>query len=120
MQPATITPSLQSHKTGGLGMEGIFSCSKDLCPPRHPTFDFQQPRAHTCKPAPKSAKKSQQTGKQIGGPIFRQNRLPVTWISVPGPKHTFLLVAQLLESCGNPNYVSIFKKNFVSRSVHGP
>ena len=72
------------------------------------------------KPAPKSAKKSQQIGEQIGRPIFRQNRFPVTWISVPGPKHTFLLVAQLLESCGNPAYVSIFKKNFVSRSAHGP
>ena len=44
--------------------------------------------------------------------FFCQNRFPVTWISVPGPKHTFLLVAQLLESCGNPNYVSIFKKKF--------
>ena len=50
------------------------------------------------KPAPKSAKKSQQIGEQIGGPIFGQNRFLVTWISVPGPKHTFLLVAQLLES----------------------
>ena len=50
------------------------------------------------KPAPKSAKKSQQIGKQIGRPIFRQNRFPVTWISVPGPKLTFLLVAQLLGS----------------------
>ena len=46
-----------------------------------------------CQPPPKSAKKSQQIGEQIGGPIFRQNRLPVPWISVPGPKHTFLMVA---------------------------
>ena len=45
-------------------------------------------------PPPQSAKKSQQIGEQIGGPIFRQNRLPVPWISVPGPKHTFLMVAQ--------------------------
>ena len=29
---------------------------------------------------PKSAKKSQQIGEQIGGPVFRQNRLPVPWI----------------------------------------
>ena len=36
-------------------------------------------------PPPKSAKKSQQIGEQIGGPIFRQNRLPVPWISVPDP-----------------------------------
>ena len=45
---------------------------------------------HNNNPAPKSAQKSQ----QIGGPIFRQNRLLVPWISVPGPKHTFLMVAQ--------------------------
>ena len=36
-------------------------------------------------PSPKSAKKSQQIGEQIGGPFFRQNRLPVPWISVPDP-----------------------------------
>ena len=36
-------------------------------------------------PPPKLAKKSQQIGEQIGGPIFRQNRLPVPWISVPDP-----------------------------------
>ena len=35
-----------------------------------------------------------QIGEQIGGPFFRQNRNPVPWISVPGPKHTFLMVAQ--------------------------
>ena len=51
-----------------------------------------------------------QIGEQIGGPIFRQNRFPVPWISVAGPKHTFLLVALQLESCGNPKYLSIFKK----------
>ena len=45
-------------------------------------------------PPPKSAKKSQQIGKQIGRPIFGENRFPVPWISVPGPKHTFLVVAQ--------------------------
>ena len=28
----------------------------------------------------------------------------------PRPKHTFLLVALWLESCGNPRYLSIFKK----------
>ena len=28
-----------------------------------------------------------------GGPIFRQSSFVVTWISVPGPKHTFLDVA---------------------------
>ena len=39
----------------------------------------------TPPPPPKSAKKSQQIGEQIGGPIFRQNRLPVPWISVPDP-----------------------------------
>ena len=40
---------------------------------------------------------NQRTNRQT---IFRQNRFPVTWISVPvpGPKHAFLLVAQLLES----------------------
>ena len=33
------------------------------------------------------------SAEEIGGPIFRQNRFPVPWISVPGPKHTFLSVA---------------------------
>ena len=56
-------------------------------------FETQRRRAIDNTP-PKSAKKSQQIGKQIGGPIFRQNRFPLLWISVPWPKHTFLLVAQ--------------------------
>ena len=43
-----------------------------------------------CNPAPKLAKESQQIGEQVGRPIFRQNRSPVPWISVPGPTHTFL------------------------------
>ena len=80
----------------------------------------QSHRAKHCNPAPKSAKKSQQIGEQIGGPIFRQNRLPVPWISVPGPKHTFLLVALSLESCGDPKYLANFEKKIVFRSVHGP
>ena len=50
--------------------------------------------AGTYNHPPKSAKKSQKIGEQIGGPIFRQNRLPVPWILVPGPKHTFLMVPQ--------------------------
>ena len=29
----------------------------------------------------------------FGTLIFRQNSFPVAWILVPGPKHTFLLVA---------------------------
>ena len=33
------------------------------------------------------------SAEQIGGPIFQRNRFPVPWISVPGPKHTSLLVA---------------------------
>ena len=57
---------------------------------------------------PKSAKKS----RQISGPILQQNRFPMPWISVPGPKYTFLLAALWLESCGKPKYVSIFKKHF--------
>ena len=61
-----------------------------------PRIHMQDPSVG--KPAPKSAKKSQHTGEQIGTPIFRQNRFPVTWMSVLGPKHTFLLVARLLES----------------------
>ena len=74
-----------------------------------------------CFNPPKSAKKSQQIGEKIGGPIFRQNRLPLPWISVPGPKDTFLMVAQQLESCGNPKYLSIFENFFfVSQSLHGP
>ena len=57
-------------------------------------------------PPPKSARKSQ----QIGGPIFRQNSFPRTWIAVPGPKHTFPLVVVQLESCGNSKCLSIFGK----------
>ena len=53
------------------------------------------------------------SAEQIGRPILQQNRFPVPWISVPGPKHTFLLVA-LCWSRGNPKYLSIFKKKFSS------
>ena len=52
---------------------------------------------------------------QFGRPIIQQNRpiipqnsFPVTWISVPGPKHTFLLVVVQVESRGNPKFLSIF------------
>ena len=44
-------------------------------------------------PPPKSAKKSQQIGGTNRRTDFQQNSFPVPWISVPGPKHTFLLVA---------------------------
>ena len=68
------------------------------------------------KPAPKSAKKSQQIGEQNGGPIFRQNRFPVTWI--PNTPSFWLL------SCWSHVVTQIMsqfsKKIFVSRSVHGP
>ena len=66
----------------------------------------------TYNPSPQISEQSQQIGQQIGRPIFRQNRLPVPWISVPDPKHTFLMVAQQVESCGNPKYLSIFGKVF--------
>ena len=45
-----------------------------------------------------------------GGPTFRQNSFAVTWISIPGLKHTFLDVALSLESCRNGKCLSIFKK----------
>ena len=50
------------------------------------------------------------SAEQIGGPIFRQNSFPLTWIAVPGPKHTFPLVVVQLESCGNSKCLSIFRK----------
>ena len=46
-------------------------------------------------PPPKSAKKSQQIGEQIGGPIFQQNSFPVPWILVRGSKHTFIYFGTL-------------------------
>ena len=52
---------------------------------------------------------NQQTNRRTD---FRKNRFPVPWISVPGPKHTFLWVALSLESCGNPKYLAIFEKTF--------
>ena len=39
-----------------------------------------------------------------------QNRFPVTWLSVPGPKHPFLLGVVQFQSRGNPNPLSAFRK----------
>ena len=55
-------------------------------PPYTPFLSSATPPANWRRNPNKSA-------EQIGGPIFQQNRFPVPWISVPGPKHTFLLVA---------------------------
>ena len=63
-------------------------------------------------PPPDRQRNPNKSAEQIGEPIFQQNRFPMPWISVPGPKHAFLLVALRLESCGNPKYLSIFKKKF--------
>ena len=38
---------------------------------------------------------------QINGPIFRQNSFPVTWILVPGPKHTLPFVYCVARSVWN-------------------
>ena len=67
----------------------------------------------TCNPppSPNRRRNPSKSAEQIGGPIFQHNRFPVPWISVR-PKHTFLSVALQLESCGNPKYISIFKKKF--------
>ena len=50
-------------------------------------------------PPPNREGLSNKSGQQTGGPLsagfqhgFQQNSFPVTWISVSGPKHTFLLV----------------------------
>ena len=40
--------------------------------------------------------------EQIGGPIFRQNSFRLTWIAVPGPKHTFPLVVVPSSGAGRP------------------
>ena len=53
-----------------------------------------------------------------GGPMFMQNSFAVPWISVPGPKHTFLDVALWLESCTNAKCLSIFEKIISSLSVY--
>ena len=47
-----------------------------------------------------------------GGPIFRQNSFAVTWISVPGPKHTFLDFALQLETCRSAKCRSIIQNKF--------
>ena len=45
-------------------------------------------------PPPQNRRRNpNKSSEQIGGPIFQQNRFLVPWISVPGPKYTFLLVA---------------------------
>ena len=36
----------------------------------------------------------------------------MTWISIPCPKHTFLLVAVKLQTCGHQKPLSIFEKKF--------
>ena len=59
-----------------------------------------------CATPPKST-------EQIGGPGIHQSSLPLTCISVAGPKHTFLSVVVQLESCGNQN---VFNKKFTTRS----
>ena len=97
------------HLTGTQGRKQVTNRSKPACPGMrmqrysavrmssnamiHSLIPTIQDPATSPLP-PKSAKKSQQIGEQSGGPIFRQNGFPVPWISVPGPKHTFRLVAQ--------------------------
>ena len=51
-------------------------------------------RGHSQPPPPPNRRRNpNKSADRIGEPIFQQNRFPVPWISVPGPKHTFLLVA---------------------------
>ena len=44
-------------------------------------------------PARNGRRNPNKSVEQIGGQIFQQNRFPVPGISVPGPKHSFHLVA---------------------------
>ena len=79
-------------------------------------------------PSPANREKfSNKSGQQIGGPLSAgfqhgcwQHSFPQTWISVPIPKHTFLLVVAQLESHGNPHSLNLKKKLFTLQFVHGP
>ena len=46
---------------------------------------------------------SAQKSQRIGGRMSPQNRLPVTWTSVPGPKYPFPLVVQRLRVMRRPS-----------------
>ena len=96
---------------------GLHTVTDGLCRFSHRPVRVHHRTHPLHEPPPQLAKKSQQIGEQISEPIFWQNRIPEPWISVPGPKHTFLMVAQSLESCGNPKYLSIFGKK-ISSNAH--
>ena len=56
----------------------------------------QQPSHTPCKqpPLPPLGQRNpNNSAEHLGGLIFQQNSFPAAWILVPGPKHTFLLVA---------------------------
>ena len=64
-------------------------------------------------PPPISAKKSQQFGRTfLRTDFFRQNSFPVAWILVPGPKHTFLLVAVVRIMLNRKASLNFRKENF--------
>ena len=53
--------------------------------------------APTCNPPPFRREKPNVPAQRSGEPFFQQKRFPVPRISVPGRKHTFLLVVRYLE-----------------------
>ena len=102
-----------SHATSSMGLKGrallwlmwITSSKRSALSLTCRTYaTFMHP------PPPNRRGNPNKSAEQIGGPIFRQNSFPLTWIAVPGPKHTFPLVVVQLESCGNSKCLSIFEK----------
>ena len=91
-------------------MKSYMTLARQACLQVAETFKRSLSGSHNPPPPPNRQGNPKKSAEQIGGPIFRQNSFPLSWIAVPGPKHTFPLVVVQLESCGNSKCPSMFEK----------
>ena len=91
--------------------------------PLPPELVVQRPVLHKPPlqppPPPFRREKPNVPAQRSGEPFFQQKRFPVPRISVPGRKHTFLLVFGSWSNVETQSIPQFAKKNFISRSVYG-